>query len=312
MTSTTSFRASILIPTHNRPKTLRLAAQSALKQTVRDLEVILIGDGVTDGLRREAQRLVREDSRVVFLDLPKSAHHGEPYRHEAIVNARSDAIFYLCDDDLLMPEHVSELLKLLKSHNFVQSLNGYIHPSGLVDFYPADLSDPETISWHLRVHEPHFFNSVSLTGTAHSRAFYLDVGAFWETTPPGRAPDHYQWCKMFASPKLRAATSTRMTALQFPTTSDDRHLWTETKRLAELTSWAKIVAAPDGQDRIDELVRQGAHVRMAQDMRTIFQLKVDRTLLQNKLSAFTSSTSWRLTRPLRNLRRLLMGAPRGD
>jgi len=108
-----NLRASVLIPTHNRPTTLRLAVQSVLAQTVRELEVVIIGDGVTDALRVEAHRLQSQDPRVVFLDLPKSNHHGEPYRHDAILAARSEAIFYLCDDDLFLPDHGGDLVELL-------------------------------------------------------------------------------------------------------------------------------------------------------------------------------------------------------
>lgn len=47
-----SVRASILIPTHNRPDTLELAVQSALYQSVSELEVLIVGDDVTDKLRQ--------------------------------------------------------------------------------------------------------------------------------------------------------------------------------------------------------------------------------------------------------------------
>ena len=40
-------RASILVPTHDKPETLPLAVDSALRQTVPEIEVIVIGDGVT-------------------------------------------------------------------------------------------------------------------------------------------------------------------------------------------------------------------------------------------------------------------------
>jgi hypothetical protein len=211
---------------------------------------------------------------VVFLDRPKSAHHGEEYRHEAIVAARSNAIFYLCDDDLLMPDHVDDLLALLKRCNFVQSLNGFVSASGDIGFYPADLSDPSTIAMHLVVDKPYFYNAVSLTGTAHARDFYLELDQPWETTPPGRWPDHFQWCKMFLSPQLRAATSERMTALQFPTGSDGRDTQSEQERLTELRRWARIVASPQGQAHIDDLVRQSSPAHMERDRKTIFEHSV--------------------------------------
>jgi len=250
--------ASILIPTHDRPATLRLAVQSALAQSISQLEVIIIGDGVTDALRQEAFALQSSDQRVVFLDFPKGEHHGESYRHDAILAARSDAIFYLCDDDLFLPDHVSDLLELLVDHNFVQSLNGFIRSSGELEIYPANLKDPLTIHWHLRTDLTSFYNSVSLTGTAHSKGFYLDLDQPWETTPEGRWPDHFQWCKFFSSPDLQAATSSRMTALQLPTTVDGREGWSALERHAELAHWAAIVLCPGAQSLIDERVARAS------------------------------------------------------
>jgi hypothetical protein len=322
----TTYRASVLVPTHNRAKTLRLAVASALAQTVSEVEVIIIGDGVTDEVRTTARALAKKDARVVFLDRPKTRYHGEEYRHEAIVAARSNAIFYLCDDDLFLPEHVENLLDLLRSSNFVQSLNGFIRPSGELTFVSAVLSRPETIALILRTDDaPHYYNAVGITGTAHSRDFYLAVDRPWETTPPGRQPDHFQWCKMFDSPDLRASTSLRMTAISFPTSRDERERWTEQERLAEMRRWAKIIAAPGGQKLIDELVRVSSVAQMDLDRRTIYtlltQVRYAQGLLEQEQALreqeqalreqeqalreqFTRSFSWRITAPLRLVRGL--------
>jgi hypothetical protein len=249
-------RASVLIPTHDKHSTIGLAVDTVLRQTVTELEVLLIGDGVTDALRAEIERLLALDKRVRFLDFPKGPHHGERYRHDAILAARSAAIFYLCDDDLLLPEHVSDLLALLEEHNFVQSFNGYCRSDGEIEFFAADLSDAETIELMLDEEWPH--NSVSLTGTAHDRRFYEQVGARWDTTPPGREPDHHQWRNLWRHAALRGATSQRMTALQMPTSDSGRHLWTPEERRAELQKWYDVVTAPDGQRQVDALVARAA------------------------------------------------------
>jgi hypothetical protein len=249
-------RASILIPSHDKPTTLPLTVDSALRQTVDDLEVIVIGDGVTDEVRATVEQLTRADGRVRFLDLPKGPHHGERYRHDAILESRSDAIFYLCDDDLLLPDHVADLLALLEDHNFVQAFNGRCLPNGDVGFFPADLSNPHTISLMLAEHLR--YNAVSVTGTAHSRAFYEVVDDRWDTTPGGQWPDHHQWRKFFRHPEFRGATSHRMTALQFPTSEDGRDSWTDAEREAELKKWHAIVTAPDGQAQLDALVHRSA------------------------------------------------------
>lgn len=307
-------RASVLIPAHDKPTTLPLTVDSVLRQTVRDLEVIVIGDGVTDAVRTVVEGLVHADDRVRFLDLPKGPHHGERYRHDAILQARSDAIFYLCDDDLFLPEHVADLLALLEDHNFVQSFNGFARPDGDIAFYPADLANPHTISLMLAEHLR--YNAVSITGTAHSRAFYERLDDRWDTTPQGQWPDQHQWRKFFRHPDFRGATSHRMTALQFPTSEDGRDTWTDAEREEELRRWHAVVSAPDGQAQVDALVHRSA-LRSLGDLRDDqVQAHAVLTLLRDQLADLqvrydaVKATRDQRGAELRAVRRALKGAKR--
>lgn len=251
---TGTVRASVLIPTHSHYATLPMTVRSVLAQTMADLEVLIIGDGVDQATRDAAMALEAEDQRVRFLDLPKGDHHGETHRHTAICEARSEVIAYLCDDDLLLPDHLSDLVELLQDHDFAQSLNGWVTSAGQLWLYPTDLSLPEAIAWHLL--EPRR-NMVSLTGTAHTRSSYLALDDPWEPTPAEQWPDHFMWKKFFRTPGLRAATSTRMTALQFPT-SHGRDVWSDEERAREIEPWARRVALPGAQDDIDRLVAEAS------------------------------------------------------
>jgi glycosyltransferase involved in cell wall biosynthesis len=340
----TGVRASVLIPTHDHATTLPLTVGSVLRQSVADLEVLIIGDGVTDEHRAVIDSLVRSDPRVRFLDRPKGPHHGESYRHDAVLAARSDAIFYLCDDDLVLPDHVADLLALLGSADFVQSRNGYLTAGGEVRLHPTDLADRACVDWHLMVPRR---NMTSITGTAHSREFYLRVGDHWETTPQGEWPDHFQWKKFFRQPGFRGATSHRMTALQFPSHLEGRETWTPQERLEELTRWADLVADPDAQRRVDALVDRATQVALARAVvdGDLLRAELDRArsviderdtyvhqlhlrlvaeheaidrlrarvrrrgrkldAARAELAALRGSSSWRVTAPLRKLRGLV-------
>jgi hypothetical protein len=300
--------ASIIVLTHDRPILLRHSVASALAQTVSDVEVLILGDGVTEAVRESATALAA-DPRVRFLDYPKGPHRGEIHRDSAIREATSNAIFYLCDDDLLLPTHVESLLDLLATHTFVQSKNCWVDEAGEVRPYVADLSSPETIGWHLR--DDIRYNAVSVTGTAHRRDFYLEADQPWSATPAGQWPDHFEWKKLFAQPGFSGATSSRVTALQFPNTASDRAEWTEEQRVAELERWEAIIAAPDGEARVEQLYNAGAlryleSVVFAERSRS---LEAERLLAalgetQTALDTVLGSTSWRITAPLRRLRAL--------
>ena len=268
-------KATILVPTHDHWATLPLAVGSALRQTVADLEVIVIGDGVSAEVRSVATDLCRSDPRVVFLDLPKGPNHGEIHRGRAISESRSDAIFYLCDDDLLLPTHVENLLALLSESDLVQSRNGYIDTDGRLVLFSTDLADRECVEWHLKSPRR---NATSLTGTAHRRSTYLDLPEGWTTTPADEWPDHYMWKKFFRMDGFRGATHGEMTALQLPTSSGREQVDPE-HRVEELAGWASRLAEPGAHEWLQGLANSAAAAQLAVCSRQVIDLGHDVTRL---------------------------------
>ena len=60
-------RVSVILPVYNADKTLYSAAKSCLNQTYKDLELIIIDDGSTDGSAEISNSLVSSDSRASFI-----------------------------------------------------------------------------------------------------------------------------------------------------------------------------------------------------------------------------------------------------
>lgn len=241
--------AAILVPTHDHPATLDLAVHSALEQTVPEIEVIVIGDGVGEDTREVVEALSREDARVRFLDLPKGPNHGEVHRNLAIATTEAEIVCYLCDDDLLLPEHVASMRDLLAETDLAHSQSGHLEPDGSWRHYFADLSSPACRAWLMRPG----CNVVSLTGTAHTVAAYRRLPHGWRTTPPGRWPDHFMWQQFLTEPGIRAATAPRVTALQFPSHLG-REGWAPAKRRAELERWRAKLATPEGRAELEETI----------------------------------------------------------
>lgn len=247
-------RATIIIPTYRHSYTIDLSIESALQQTIEDIEVIVLGDGCDDATRSVVERYWRTDDRVRFMDLPKGPNHGEEYRNDAVLAARAPIVGYLCDDDLLFPEHVEDMLKLLDGADFAHSLNGYFRPDGSFGLYPADLSDPACLEWHRRWGR----NGVSLTGAFHTVDAFLRLPQRWYVPEPDQWIDHAMWRVFFDQPWLRAATSSRVTTVQLPSHGDGRQHWTNAERRAELEVWAQLIAMPAERPRIDAEVAHGA------------------------------------------------------
>lgn len=101
---------SVIIPTYNRRRLLLRAVQSALAQTVTDLEVIVADDGSTDGT--EALLSSFADQRVRYLQLP---HRGAcAARNAGIEAACGRYIAFLDSDDTWLPEKLHVQLRQLE------------------------------------------------------------------------------------------------------------------------------------------------------------------------------------------------------
>lgn len=295
--------ASILIPAFRAATTLPLAIGSALRQTVRDVEIIVIGDGVDDATRSAARDAVGGDDRVRFLDLPKGDNRGEVHRHTGVLEARSNAILYLADDDLLLPDHVKNMLELLETSVFVQSRNGFIDAEDRLQLFPADLADPLCIAWHLK--DPPR-NAVSITGTAHSRQFYLELDEGWTVTPPGIWTDLYMWRKFFRHPDFSGATHPAMTTLQFPAAL---HMHRDPEDLhAMMVRWDAFTRRADVRAEMSALLQASEERELVSlsaalvDLRTeVADILKSRDELAAQLEAVHGTRSWRWTAPLRRM-----------
>lgn len=121
---------SIIIPTYNRPHLLPQAVESALNQTLQDVEVIVVDDASTEPIA------LPEHPRLQVVRLP-SNRGGAAARNVGAQIARGRWIAYLDDDDQLLPHMAAVSLKALASASLpapVAVLSGIevINPEGQV------------------------------------------------------------------------------------------------------------------------------------------------------------------------------------
>jgi glycosyltransferase involved in cell wall biosynthesis len=227
--------ATVLIPTHDHGRSLSYAVASALAQTVRALEIFIIGDGVSPSNKELIAGLVASDARVRFFDHPKHERRGEPYRHAALQEARGQIVCYLCNRDLWLPNHVEQMLTLLERADFAHALSLYVWPDDQLRVVPADLELPA-------YRRSMFFlgNRVPLSCAAHTLAMYKRLPYGWRTTPSGQFTDLYMFQQFLSVPDCRAASGKEPTAVTFP--SRPRRGWTVEQRVEELERWVKRLA----------------------------------------------------------------------
>jgi len=102
-------RLSAVLTTRNREADLLRAARSILSQTFRDLELIVVDEGSTDGTPDVLKRLCDEDARVRFVRNDVAV--GLPgARNCGIDVARGELVSWCDDDDAWLPDAAQYLV----------------------------------------------------------------------------------------------------------------------------------------------------------------------------------------------------------
>lgn len=174
---------SIIIPTHNRPQLVITAVTSALKQTMEDLEVIVVDDA------SQIPPELPQDKRVRMIRLPES-RGGAAARNIGTNLARSRWITYLDDDDRLLPDMATMSLQALSENTCT---NPVAVISGLEVINTSGEVTQKRIPPQLREKGSHFFLEEIEAGYSYNtkqtlvveRKLIEQIGG-WDETFPSR------------------------------------------------------------------------------------------------------------------------------
>ena len=104
---------SILIPVYNAEEWLDKTIKSALNQTWKNIEVIIVDDGSTDNSYTIAKKFESPSVKVI-----NQKNQGQSAaENRALKEAQGDFIQYLDADDLLAPDKIERQIRLLGANN---------------------------------------------------------------------------------------------------------------------------------------------------------------------------------------------------
>lgn len=106
---------SVIIPTYNRPETLREALVSLADQTFCDFEVIVVNDGGADVEPELAD--FRDRLTVRYIQHPTNRERSVA-RNSGLHVAQGKYIAYLDDDDIFYPDHLETLVEFLENNDY--------------------------------------------------------------------------------------------------------------------------------------------------------------------------------------------------
>ena len=107
---------SVIMPLYNAKRYLKLAEDSVLNQTRKNIEVIIVDDCSTDGSLDLCRELYGSNERVVILKQPKNGGPGEA-RNTGLHRARGKYIAFMDSDDEILPDTLGKLFDTAESCN---------------------------------------------------------------------------------------------------------------------------------------------------------------------------------------------------
>lgn len=149
-------RVSIIIPIFNVKPFLRACLDSAVGQTLCDIEIICVNDGSTDGSRTILSDYDATDSRIIVIDKVNGGVSSA--RNAGLQIARGDYIRFLDGDDMLVPDACETLCRRASQDHADIVLGGVVFmlPNGDVtkrEVFPNavyDLANPREFREVLR------------------------------------------------------------------------------------------------------------------------------------------------------------------
>jgi glycosyltransferase involved in cell wall biosynthesis len=119
-------KVSVIVPIYNKASFLEKSINSILRQTEKNIEIILIDDGSGDSSREICQEFAKKDSRIIFKSkenegLTATRNYGRKF-------ASGDYIAFVDPDDFIEANAYEQMLKCSSGADIV--ISGLIHEFG--------------------------------------------------------------------------------------------------------------------------------------------------------------------------------------
>lgn len=114
---------SIILPTYNVVDYLKICLDSIAKQTYKNIEVLIVIDGATDGSYELAKNYCKKDSR--FSVIWQENTGSGPARSNGLRHANGDLIAFVDPDDWVKPEYIETLVNIQQRKDFDMVLSGF-------------------------------------------------------------------------------------------------------------------------------------------------------------------------------------------
>ncbi|KZZ83903.1 glycosyltransferase family 2 protein [Bacillus sp. SJS] len=112
---------SVIIPAYNRAKVLSFSLESVLKQTYKNLEIIVVDDNSNDNTQEIVNTYIAKDKRIKYLRHEQNKGGGAA-RNTGISHAKGFYIAFLDSDDAWYPEKIKLQIELMEKNQNIEIL----------------------------------------------------------------------------------------------------------------------------------------------------------------------------------------------
>lgn len=110
---------SIIVPIYNTEQYLKACIESLIRQTEKDLQIILVNDGSTDDSLAIAQSYAKQDARIEVYSQPNAGQSAA--RNKGMTHAKGEYIAFADSDDSLESDWCERHLAAIDGVDYVQS-----------------------------------------------------------------------------------------------------------------------------------------------------------------------------------------------
>lgn len=149
-----NIKVSVIIPAYNTQDYIDEMLECVVKQTYKNLEIIIINDGSKDDTLNHIEKYAERDSRIRYYDVPNGGVSNA--RNIGIKNCTGEKIFFWDSDDVVELDAIEKCIDFASKKGVSAVLYGYSdridgvnteqHKSYLKEKYIADREKEELLS----------------------------------------------------------------------------------------------------------------------------------------------------------------------
>lgn len=108
-------KVSVIVPAYNTEKYISKCLKSLIGQSYREIEIILINDGSTDGTLSICRKFENKDKRIKIIDKVNSGVSDS--RNIGLKEATGKYVVFVDSDDYMDDEYISTLVSTIERNN---------------------------------------------------------------------------------------------------------------------------------------------------------------------------------------------------